>query len=279
MSMLERMIGFGPGQLGKVTWIAHCMYEDADSKVCGVNMKIHSKLNLWMAVPDNDLNLEEYFKAAIKWAARGFDGDQSMIPSEGQKTTAAHSQSDMDKRGHHSSKTSGSTSQKNKQAATVRVNKASTAKWSKVTDDHNEDEEDKNNEEGNDDDNKDESAKVQAALANAATVKKQKKMVAREAGEVAAREAEETVAREAEEMVEQEESKMEDNGSECRGQGGQGKKCPAKEVAPPPPPKQRGRALKDTTDNGEPEPWCSAWLGKGENHKNYKLANGKYKGK
>ncbi|PBK84044.1 hypothetical protein ARMGADRAFT_1037405 [Armillaria gallica] len=36
MSMLEHMIGFGPGQLGKVTWIAHCMYEDTDGKVCGV---------------------------------------------------------------------------------------------------------------------------------------------------------------------------------------------------------------------------------------------------
>lgn len=36
MSMLERMIGFGPGQLGKVAWIAHCMYEDADGKVCSV---------------------------------------------------------------------------------------------------------------------------------------------------------------------------------------------------------------------------------------------------
>ncbi|PBK84043.1 hypothetical protein ARMGADRAFT_1088744 [Armillaria gallica] len=90
---------------------------------------------------------------------------------------------------------------------------------------------------GDDDDDEDESAKVQAALANAATVKKQKEMVAREAGEMVAKEAEETVTREAEEMAEQEESKTEDNGSECRDQGGQGKKCPAKEVALPPPPK------------------------------------------
>ncbi len=35
-TLLERIIGFGPGQLGKVAWIAHCMYEDADGKFCGV---------------------------------------------------------------------------------------------------------------------------------------------------------------------------------------------------------------------------------------------------
>ncbi len=34
--LLECLIGFGPGQLGKVAWIAHCLYEDADGKVCTV---------------------------------------------------------------------------------------------------------------------------------------------------------------------------------------------------------------------------------------------------
>ncbi|PBK89480.1 hypothetical protein ARMGADRAFT_1083469 [Armillaria gallica] len=80
---LQCMIGFGPGQLGKVAWIAHCMYEDADGKVCGVNMKIHSKSNSWAAVPDNDLNSEEYFKAAIKWAACGFDNEEDKNNEEG----------------------------------------------------------------------------------------------------------------------------------------------------------------------------------------------------
>ncbi|PBK70795.1 hypothetical protein ARMSODRAFT_1017583 [Armillaria solidipes] len=276
-SMLERMIGFGPGQLGKVAWIAHCMYEDADGKVCGVNVKIHSKSNSWAAVPDNDLNSEEYFKAAIKWAARGFDGDQSTIPSEGQKTAAAQAKSDTDKRGDRSSKSSDSPSHKNKQAATTKANQASTAKPSNAVDDHDEDEEDNNNEEGDDNDDNDdnESAKVQAALANAAAAKKRK--------EKAAKEAEERAARDAEERVEREESETEDKGSKHGGKGGRGKKRVAEEVAgdvaPPPPPKRRGHAPKDTTDNSELEPRRSARSGKGENHKNYKLADGKYTGK
>ncbi|KAK0232504.1 hypothetical protein EDD85DRAFT_956381 [Armillaria nabsnona] len=83
ISLLEHMIRFGTSQLGKVTWIAHCIYEDTNGKVCGVNVKIHSKAKSWSVVPNNDLNSKEYFQAAMKWAVHGFEEDNSTVPSEG----------------------------------------------------------------------------------------------------------------------------------------------------------------------------------------------------
>ncbi|PBK83214.1 hypothetical protein ARMGADRAFT_1038015 [Armillaria gallica] len=270
VSLLECLIGFGPGQLGKVTWVAHCMYEDSDGKIGHVNVKIHSNSKSWVAVPANDLNSDEYVAAVVKWAAHRFEGDKSTVLSESQQTTAAQAKSAMDKQGAHSSKSSSSTSHKNKQPATAKANQASSAKPSNMIDDDEEDEADNDGEEceeddyeEDDDEEEDESVKVQAALANAATAKKWK----------------EKTAKEAKERMEWEESEMatkegEEKGSKGKDKGGQGKKRLAEEIAgevalPPP--------SKDTTDDSEPEPRRSAQTGKGENHKNYKLVDGKYK--
>ncbi|KAK0437489.1 hypothetical protein EV421DRAFT_1738956 [Armillaria borealis] len=294
VSLLERLIEFGPGQLGKVAWVAHCMYEDADGKVGHVNVKIHSKS--WAVVPDNDLNSDEYVVAVVKWAARGFEGDKSTAPSEDQQTATAQAKSAIDKQGACSSKSSSSTSHKNKQLATAKAHQDSTVKLSNTIDDDEEDEadnDDEEDEEDKDDDNgdedNDESVKVQAALANAATAKKCKEKAAKEAEERVAKEAEKSMEQEESEMAtkEGEESKLakgeEDKGSKGKEKGGQGKKRLAEEVAGevalPPPSKRRGHPPKDTTDNSKPEPQRSARTGKGENHKNYKLVDGKYKGK
>ncbi|PBK83200.1 hypothetical protein ARMGADRAFT_1038005 [Armillaria gallica] len=260
--------------------VTHHWYEDSDGKIGHVNVKIHSNSKSWVAVPANDLNSDEYVAAVVKWVAHGFKGDKSTVLSESQQTTAAQAKSATDKQGVNSSKSSSSTSHKNKRPATAKANQASTAKLSDVIDDDEEDEADNDGEECEEDDyeeddneEEDESVKVQAALANATAAKKWKEKTAKEAKEMAAKEAKERMEQEESEMATKEGG---EKGSKGKDKGGQGKKQLAEEIAgevalPPPP--------KDTTDDSEPEPRHSAWTGKGENHKNYKLVDGKYKGK
>ncbi|SJL02883.1 uncharacterized protein ARMOST_06224 [Armillaria ostoyae] len=233
-SLLERMITFGPGQLGKVTWIAHCMYEDADGKVCGINVTIHSKSKSWAAVPDNDLNSEEYFNATIKWAAHGFEGDKSTVPSESQKTATAKANPKPAKHHDQPSKSSDSTSCKDKDKAADNDNNDE--------DDGDEDEDDEDDEDDKDDNEDDESAKVEAALANAVAAKAWKEKAAKEVKEQV-----EHDAREKEKAMKKAEGKADKR-------KGRERKHSAEEDVTPPPPAKRGHLAKVTTD--EPQRSC-----------------------
>ncbi|KAK0229521.1 hypothetical protein EDD85DRAFT_794006 [Armillaria nabsnona] len=183
-SLLEDLIGFGLDQLEKVTWVAHCMYEDADGKIGHVNSSVMG--SSWI---------------------------QSTVLSESQQTTTAQAKSAIDKQGTHSSKSSSSISHKNK----------CTAKLSDAIDVDEEDEADNDGEEckeddyEEDDDDEDESVKVQAALANAATANKQKEKTAKEAEKRAVKEAKERMEWEESEMAAK---GGEEKGSKGKGKGG-----------------------------------------------------------
>ncbi|PBK80392.1 hypothetical protein ARMGADRAFT_1040121 [Armillaria gallica] len=104
---------------------------------------------------------------------------------------------------------SSSISHKNKWPATAKVHQDSTAKLSNAIDDDEEDKVDHDDEESEEDEDdgkedNDGSVKVQAALANTATAKKQK--------EKTAKEAEEWVAKEAEKSMEGEEVRWQPKG-------------------------------------------------------------------
>ncbi|KAK0431342.1 hypothetical protein EV421DRAFT_1743178 [Armillaria borealis] len=229
-SLLECMIRFGPGQLGKVAWIAYCMYEDADGKA---------------AISDNDLNSEEYFNTTIKWAAHGFEGDKSTVPSESQKTATVKANPKPAKHHDQPLKSSDSTSCKDKDIA--------------VDNDNN----DKDDSDGDEDDEDDESTKVKAALANAAAAKAWKEKAVKE------------VKEQVEHDVREKQKAMKKAEGKADKRKGRERKRSAEEDVTPPPPVKRGHLAKVTTE----EPWHSCQAGKDENPENYKLADGKYKGR
>ncbi|KAK0462116.1 hypothetical protein IW261DRAFT_1428267 [Armillaria novae-zelandiae] len=83
-SLLECLIRFRQGQLGKVAWVVHCMYEDEEGNVYQTDVKVHSKSKTWASAPSKDLDSKEYLDAISTWAAWGFGEDVTTIPSEGQ---------------------------------------------------------------------------------------------------------------------------------------------------------------------------------------------------
>lgn len=243
-----------------------------------------------MAVPDNDLNLEEYFNATIKWAARGFEGmycinflsyprewyisslgDKSTVPSESQKTAATKANLKPAKHHDQPSKSSDSTSRKDHSTSHKDRDIAAD------NDNNDEDDNDKGeNGEGDDEDNEDdkddddeddESAKAEAALANAPAAKERKERATKEAKEQVECDVRERVKAKVKAMKKAE-------GKADKKKGGE-RKCLAEEDVTLPPPAKRGRLTKVTTD----KPRHSSQTGKGENPGNYKLADGKYKGR
>ncbi|KAK0473331.1 hypothetical protein IW261DRAFT_1423561 [Armillaria novae-zelandiae] len=299
-SLLERLIGFGQGQLGKVAWVVHCMYEDEEGNVHQTDVKVHSKSKTWASAPSKDLDSKEYLDAISMWASRGFGEDVTTIPSEGQRLAKTKNTEKTEKKQPNTrsptaaittTETAMKTGVKQTQGSEKTLEKLSTAGGKSqhhafiVVDDNDEDD-DKDNGEDVDKDSEEDRGEDRGEDGNKDI---------RDEGTVEAG-AEKTDALMGDLVVPEDD---EDNGGETTVEGGANTSSqhPPKKRSRHPNAAVAGNASKDTVVAAPPKksrcpkvaavaenttsPRCSRRAGKGENPGSYKLVEigGKYKGK